>query len=176
LATVAAAGKTTRPLDPEQKIFTRDEVAKLLRIKPASVSGVVKRAGLPAEGNGRARLFPRSTVVALQERKSRGAGEQTQAYYVREMKSFARWLMTDRRTVCKFLIGLEMPRVHEKRRDRRPLTVDEFRRLIEAARHSDAPYRGLDGLARAQLYEMAAATGFRASELASLTPNDFDFA
>ena len=60
------------------------------------------------------------------------------------------------------------------RRVRRPLTDDEFARLIRAAEAGDE-FRGLSGPDRAVLYVTAGYTGLRASELASLTPASFQF-
>jgi integrase len=62
----------------------------------------------------------------------------------------------------------------DRRHVRRPLTADEFRALIEAARESTAKVLGLDGQSRAMLYLVASLTGWRAGELASLTPASFD--
>jgi Phage integrase family len=57
---------------------------------------------------------------------------------------------------------------------RRALLVEEFIRLVEAARDSQQIVCGLNGVQRAMLYVVAAYTGCRASELASLTPESFD--
>jgi len=58
--------------------------------------------------------------------------------------------------------------------ERRALTPDEFKRLLMAARGGE-PFRGISGPDRARLYVVAAYTGLRCSELASLTPESFDF-
>ena len=49
-----------------------------------------------------------------------------------------------------------------------------MRRLLEAARASNQAFRGLKGVDRHVLYLAAMTTGFRASELASLTPAAFN--
>ena len=54
------------------------------------------------------------------------------------------------------------------RRRRRAISADEFVHLIEAARKG-RPIQGMNGPERALLYVVAAWTGFRRSELASLT-------
>ena len=56
----------------------------------------------------------------------------------------------------------------DTRHERRPLTAEEFDRLLTAA-HQSEPIRGLSGPDRVMLYITAAYTGLRASELASLT-------
>ncbi len=58
------------------------------------------------------------------------------------------------------------------RHRRRPLSAEEFTRLIEAARAGGA-FRGLAGPDRAVLYTVAGMTGLRAKELASLSPRSF---
>ncbi len=74
----------------------------------------------------------------------------------------------------------------ERRRVRRALTADQLEKLYAAAEQG-APfnlYRGprrgkrnqewIDGPTRAMIYRVAAGTGFRANEIATLTPERFD--
>ena len=61
----------------------------------------------------------------------------------------------------------------EKKHPRRALSVAEINRLLDAARQQN-PLRGLSGPDRAMLYLVAIQTGFRASELASLTVGDLN--
>src|SRR5207237_799499 len=53
-------------------------------------------------------------------------------------------------------------------------TADELRKVLEASRASGETFRGLTGEDRFHLYAAACGTGFRASALASLTPEAFD--
>ena len=57
----------------------------------------------------------------------------------------------------------------DRRHDRRTLSLDELRRLIEAAQRG-AAYRKMTGPARALCYRLAVATGLRYSEIKSITP------
>src|SRR5262245_3658144 len=59
------------------------------------------------------------------------------------------------------------------RRERRSLPPDEFALFLKAAL-TGKPKRKLTGENRAMLYLLAAYSGFRCSELASLTPESFD--
>jgi integrase len=175
LADLRENGRPLPTLDPGQESFTRDELAAAIKVKPATVNTLVRRHGLEATGNGKARKFPRSTAAALQERLGRGAGIQTANYYLREIKSFCRWLVKDWRMGDNPLVHLQGGNVRQDRRhDRRPLPLEELHLVLQAARQSSTTFRGLDGQDRVILYSVACASGFRAEELASLCPTAFD--
>ena len=55
------------------------------------------------------------------------------------------------------------------------LESEEPSRLIDATAHSTTTFRGLTGPDRSALYLLAAMTGLRANELASLTLSSFNF-
>jgi integrase len=103
------------------------------------------------------------------------------------VKAFARWLHDCGRLkeVPRGLLKLApYPEKSDRKRVRRALTEAELARLLAAAesggpfvasrpkksRHLDVLLTGPD---RAMLYRLAMATGFRAGELASLTPESF---
>jgi len=94
--------------------------------------------------------------------------------YLRSAKGFANWY-ADRLAERGPLKGVKpFNEVVDRRRSRRVLSDDELDKLIAAA--EGAPERHntiISGRARAALYLVAAHTGLRASELASLTPRDF---
>jgi integrase len=176
---LAGLRRQARPrldLPPDQEWFTLREAAAVLGgVKPASVSAAVRRNRLEAEGNGKARRLPRATVEALQDRLPRGVSVQTTNDYLSALKSFGRWLVKDRRTADNPFAHLEGGNAQvDRRHDRRELTADELRRALDAARNSPASFRGLTGADRFHLYATACGTGFRASSLASLTPESFD--
>src|SRR5206468_274878 len=111
--------------------FTRTEVAAILGINPPSVSSLVRFHRLETTDKGSARRFPRSTVLALQERLGRGMGIQTANYYLRDIQSFCRWLVQDRRTGDNPLIHLTGGNVRlDRRHDRRELEADELRLVL----------------------------------------------
>jgi integrase len=175
LASLRESGRPKPPLDPGKEWFMRGELATAIGVKPATVNTLVRRHRLEATGNGKARRFPRSTAVALQERLGRGAGVQTANYYLREIKSFCRWLVKDRRMGDNPLAHLQGGNARQDRRhDRRPLTLNELRSILQTARQSAREFRGLAGRDRAVLYSVACGSGFRASELASLCLPAFD--
>ena len=101
-------------------------------------------------------------------------GVSTSNGYLVAVKSFCNWLVQDRRTNESPLTHLSRLNAEvDVRVERRPATPEEFPRLIEAARLGK-PFRGISGPDRAKLYVVAVHTGFRASELAVLTPQSLD--
>jgi integrase len=175
LATLRDGGPTLPSLEPGKGEFTLSELATALGIRPHAVKGLVRRHGLDATGNGKARRFPLATFEALRDRLSRGASVQTVNFYLQAVKQFCRWLVRDRRMGESPLTHLQGGNVKtDRRHDRRELDAEELRRLLAAARESGRTFRGLSGPDRFHLYATACGTGFRASALASLTPESFD--
>src|SRR5262249_36254973 len=155
--------------------FTPSEVAKLLGISGAAVRAAVKRQGLAAAGQGRARRLPRATVEALLGRMAQGRAPETGNHYVRAVRAFLRWMVRvrgrpDHPPPSLALVSAQA----DQRHARRELSAEELRRLLEVARASRRSFRGLAGEDRFHLYAAACGTGFRASALASLTPERFD--
>ena len=98
---------------------------------------------------------------------------ETCNHYLRSMKSFTRWLLRNERINRNPLEILSLFNVRtDRRHDRRALSMEEFMRMLEAAR-TGPPVEGLIGLDRAMLYLLAAWTGFRKGELGSLTLRHF---
>lgn len=94
--------------------------------------------------------------------------------YIRSAKGFVKWLAKRLRTVSPLEEIRPYPEETDRRRSKRILTDDEFAALLWAAENcpprGDAHFRGPD---RAALYRVAAYTGLRAGELATLTPAHF---
>ncbi len=175
LARLRQQTKPRAKLPAGQEWFTVREAAELLGMKSASVAAAVRRNRLAAAGQGKARRFPRATVEALQDRFTRGTSVQTTNDYLSALKSFGRWLVKDRRMGENPFAHLEGGNARvDRRHDRRELEVEELRRVLAAARRSDRVSFGLSGWDRFHLYATACGTGFRASALASLTPESFD--
>lgn len=94
--------------------------------------------------------------------------------FLQAMTSFTRWLWRDGRMPSNPLLAVTRLNVDvDRRRRRRELTSDEIRQLLAAAEAGPA-HQGLSGSDRAALYRLALGTGFRASELASLTASSFN--
>ena len=113
------------------------------------------------------------TVAALERDGDKGLA--TLNRYVVAAKSFSAWLARSGRVREDRLKGLQKYRAETDRRvRRRALSAEEVIALVDAAERG--PTRSPDGggVDRAVLYRLAVGTGFRASELASLTPASFD--
>jgi len=107
----------------------------------------------------------------IESLKDSGRSHATCNRYLTALKQFCRWAVRDRRAPDSPLAHLS--KVNEEtdvRLERRALSPAEFAALLDAARQSPALFRGLSGADRGMLYTLAAYTGFRASELGSLTP------
>lgn len=100
---------------------------------------------------------------------------QTRNSYLGAIKQFLRWMQFDRRIPDNPLIGLKKESVAvDRRHDRRPLTDDEFAKLIRAANGSEQVIEGMTGIERSRIYTVAFATGLRRGEIASLRKSSFD--
>lgn len=114
-----------------------------------------------------------STLADWRTRKPISVG--TSNHYARAIKGFSRWLWTSRKTPDDPLISLRLLNARVDRRHvRRALTPAELKTLVHATETSRKTLCGLSPTDRANLYLLAAYTGLRASELASLTPTSFD--
>jgi integrase len=104
-----------------------------------------------------------------------GSAAQTRNHYRQAAHQFARWLVRHRHLSADPLAALEKEPVDaDRRRVRRAESTEVLRLVIEAAAKSRLVAAGLTGQQRAMLYAVAAATGFRAGELASMTVANFD--
>ncbi|MGA2678868.1 MAG: tyrosine-type recombinase/integrase [Sedimentisphaerales bacterium] len=106
---------------------------------------------------------------------SENISAQTFNYYLQAIKEFCRWMVSDRRaseSPVQYLQGLNVQT--DRRHDRRALTVDEIRRLLDIT--ATEPFRfGMFGSERSMLYRLAIETGLRANELRTLTIASLNF-
>ena len=102
-----------------------------------------------------------------------GISDQTFNAYLVNIKTFCHWMIAERRAGDNPIAHLKAKGVMTESRTRRALNAVEFNRLLEAAR-SGPESHGIDGPQRAVIYQLAAETGLRCAELASLTKGSFD--
>ncbi len=175
LAQLRVSDQPARALPEDRELFTLREACGMLRMRPGALRAAVARNRLAAVGQGKARRFPHATVQALLDRQGQGVSVQTTNAYQTHLKTFGSWLVKDRRISENPFRHLEGGNEQvDRRHDRRELEAEELRRLLTVTRDNQRVFRGLTGPDRCALYAAACGTGFRASALASLTPESFD--
>jgi len=149
-------GNTTEHIDK-----TISRCRRILEAMDAKVT-----ANITAEGVER----------SLAEFRREGMSLSTSNGYFRAMRTFCRWLVRSKRLRENPIEGMACLKVTDadRKRRRRNLSDTEMQALVDEARQSTEPFMGLAGSDRAMLYIVAANTGLRASELASLTPESFE--
>ncbi len=111
----------------------------------------------------------------LADRREAGSSHRTVNADLVAVRSFCRWLIARKRMHRDPTVGQERLNVEEdRRRERRPLTDEESRRLIETTQRSPRVFRGLSGPDRAVMYLLAQRTGLRRRELNTLSPQSFN--
>lgn len=117
-----------------------------------------------------------AVVEFLGTLRGQGKSVKTANDYLAAVKGFTRWLWRDKRSALDALAGLSKLANGETdvRHARRDFTPDELGSLLEAAGQSAKEFLGLSGTDRHFLYLTACATGFRVSELGSMTPESFN--
>lgn len=106
-------------------------------------------------------------------------GIGTSNHYLVAVKGFTRWLWEQRYTSSDPLCGLRRMNVDvDRRRIRRPLTPDELKRLTQVTHISPKTFRGkgwrLTPADRVMIYTVAAYTGLRLNEVATLERSAID--
>jgi site-specific recombinase XerD len=131
--------------------------------------------------NGGIELIGDLTKARVESALARLTGESglsasSRNHYLTAIKGFAKWLVDERRAEENYVGALRKKSVDGKRvKVRRPLTVEEFDKLLRAAAASKERIHNLTGADRVAVYLTAYATGYRRRELATLTPASFEF-
>ncbi len=108
-------------------------------------------------------------------KQAKGASLATCNAAIRALKGFSRWAWKQRLTPEDSLLDLGLFNAQTDRRHiRREMTADEVRRLLDVTEGRTLFDNEAPGPVRAWCYRLAAATGFRANELRSLTTDSFD--
>jgi integrase len=108
------------------------------------------------------------------KREANAFGKATSNDYLVAAKAFCNWLVRERRFGHNPLAHLQRLNTEtDVRRKRRVLTPEELELLIAAAERTKGRLGRMRGADRAIVYRLAAFTGLRAQEIASLTPRSF---
>jgi site-specific recombinase XerD len=119
-------------------------------------------------------INPSSVETFLADLRSRGRSIQTSNHYLSAIKQFCHWMILDRRCSVDPIFHLRKLNVKtDRRHDRRALEPEEFTRLIDAAMKGPV-IESVEGHDRAIIYIVAAWTGYRRKELASMTLRSLD--
>ncbi len=174
-------GNRPKTLPPGDR-FSPKELAAMADVTREAVTVFLRRHGLDSTGtgNGKSRRYPRSTAEAFLNggcdgHRGRGIGARTLNQHLAAAKQLCRWMENNFRMSVNPLKSLTGWNARlDKRHARRALKDDEARRLLEAAGRSERMLFGLFGRDRQALYLTALRTGYRAGELAHLTPAAFE--
>ncbi len=102
-----------------------------------------------------------------------GYGQRYFNSLLQSCKQFCKWTVREQRTKTNPLEHLDFITQTEKRHQRRALTLDEQKRLIEAAANGTR-HHYMTGPQRALLYRTALQTGLRLNEIKNLTVSSLD--
>ena len=112
--------------------------------------------------------------LAERRKGEKGLSAQTSNFYLASFQQFCRWMVMDRRASESPVGHLKRLNVKaDRRHDRRALSLDECRKLLDAASKGSEAY-AMTGPERALLYRLTLESGLRAGELRSLTRASFD--
>ncbi len=157
--------------DWQQALTDRNNSAKHVRISFNRVNALVDGCRFLTQADVQA---SRVETWLAQERRAGRLSITTSNYYLRDTKSFFRWLVEDGRADRNTLQSLKPLNVDvEDHRQRRCLPDDDFQEFLAAARCGSTIHR-IAGPDRLMLYSVAGWTGLRAQELASLQPESFN--
>ena len=165
--------------DWKADLLARGNTAKHAKISAYRVESVAKACGFKFYADISAAKVQqeladrRKDAVDADGKPVRGLSIQSTNFYLSCCKSFCRWMMRERRATVNPVEYLDGQNVAtDKRHIRRNLNQSDFAKLLTAAQAGPERY-GMTGAERALIYELAATTGLRASELGSLTAGSF---
>ena len=156
--------------DWQAHLTAKDVTAKHVKHVTKRVEALVARISATRMSD----LIASKVQTAVGELRTAGKSLQTCQHYLRAIKQFSRWLKRDGRVRDDGLVHLTGFNVATDRRyERRALDADELGWLVQTTETAPNWRHSLSGTNRAMLYRVAAGSGFRAGELASLTPTSF---
>lgn len=149
----------------------RHHVAQTRRQLKETVAGLGWTLLLPDRADGR-----RAAKFLEDRRRAEPWSHATFNLYAGALRSFGRWMARHRITAANVFEPVSKLNPDETRTFGRRALADAELATLLARTPTHGPLCGLSGQDRAMLYRLAAYTGFRISELASLTPESFEVA
>jgi site-specific recombinase XerC len=137
--------------------------------RAAALAAFRRRVGMARTGD----LTTEGAQGALASLIASGRSHQTANHHRGAIRSFFRWLFESHRVRKIPLRGLAGYNAEEDPRHvRRTLSLEELRRLIDAA-ESGQPFKSMTGPMRALCYRRAVASGLRYEVTGSIRPGSF---
>jgi integrase len=169
LGLASKGGKRRRVPDPRQARLVAQ------RVRDLTVGcGFDYPADLSAEAPAKLARYLAGRLAKKRGKAEQGISAQSANFYLAAARRFARWLSTKAAVRADLFDGLPgYDAANERTHARREVSPEELDRVLRVARESTRVVRNLAGIDRHHLYLTAFATGFRASELAALTPAHF---
>jgi len=165
--------------DWENELQSRGNTSKHAVRSAFNVNRVFKLCGFNAISDVKASAVLnviadlRKDRVNREGKPKRGMSIGMSNHLIQACKGFFKWMVEDHRIHENPLIHLKlMKAATDTRHDRRALSADEIRWLLETTTNA-GEIRGMSGPSRAMLYRIALETGLRSSELRSLTRGGF---
>ena len=160
-----AAGNTPKHVRTVERhlraIFSLAGIERLPELKSAAVLSAMSALRNPA--------------IEGEKKQKQPASLATCNAHLRSVKGFSRWLWKQRLTPEDALLDLGLFNSETDRRHiRREMSTEEVHWLLDVTEQRTLPEHGAPGPTRAMCYRLAGATGFRASELRSLSIDSFD--
>lgn len=170
-----ASGDATRPLDQMAELYLeelagRDTSESYRQLVQDYLARILRECKWLLWSDVRPSDLTRFLARRRQEFRN---GPATLNSYLRTAKGFCNWLAERIGTTSPLKRLKAYPEEVDRRRSKRILTDTELAALIAAAETSTSSRSRFSGRDRAMLYRVAAYTGIRAGELASLTPSNF---
>ena len=168
----AAAGQAI-----DEHLAQFEESLRAKGITPKRIRQVINRTQRVLEAARVATLSEitpaRVEHVLTEIRNQDDVTSRTRSFYLASVKQFCRWAVRNGLMASNPLEHLSVKLAGDVKKRRRPLTVEETRRLVTTT--ADGPVRhGTSGPERALIYVFTAETGCRAGEVAALSAGDFD--
>jgi len=157
--------------DFERHLRARNNTEKHVKLKVTRIRAALDGCGFKVIPD----LLPSRLETWLADQRDEDKfSAQTGNHYLTCMKSFAAWLVRERRAPDNPFVGLQgLNPALDPKHQRRVLSHEDLVKLLDAAAKGQ-PFRGLPGKDRRLLYMVALYTGLRLAEIASLTKESFD--